>query len=193
MRILRLAPVLFLGIVVGCGSPTRPAGVLPHSSTTTPIVSSVPVDPIVPAIGDLACNYRIKLTAANCDLNFPSQFASRTYRSRVAQTTTGVALEVFQMDGGATVDPVLRGAFAPPDRMSLTSYLGNEQWEGLFEQVSPTNLVSILVDEMSVTVSPQGMSGTFEGAFLLYLGSAGSWPHVVAQCLSEEHTVHLMR
>ncbi len=91
------------------------------------------------------------------------------------------------------VDPVLRGTFAPPDRMTLTSYLGNDQYEGLFEQVTPTNLVSILVDEMRVTVSPQGISGTFDGAFLLYLGKQGNWPHVVARCLSTQHTVNLIR
>jgi hypothetical protein len=104
-----------------------------------------------------------------------------------------VALEIFQMDAGVTINPVLRGTFAPPDRMTLTSYFGNEQWAGWFEQVTPTNLVSILVDEMRVTVSPLGISGTFDGAFLLYLGRQGNWPSIVARCSSTQHTVTLMR
>ena len=148
-----------------------------------------------PPIGspDFAGNYTITLTAANCDSSFPAEFVSRRYRSRLDLTATDVALEIFQMDGGTMVNPVLRGTFAPPDRMTLTSYLGNDQYEGLFEQVTPTNLVSILVDEMRVTVSPQGISGTFDGAFLLYLGKQGNWPHVVARCLSTQHTINLMR
>jgi hypothetical protein len=142
---------------------------------------------------DLAGNYTIALTAANCDSNFPAEFASRSYRSRLDLTGTAVALEIFQMDAGVTVNPVLRGTFAPPDRMTLTGYLGNEQWVGLFQQVTPTNLVSILVDEMRVTVSPLGMSGTFEGSFFLYEGRQGSWPKIAARCYSTQHTVNLIR
>jgi hypothetical protein len=97
------------------------------------------------------------------------------------------------MDGGTMFNPVLRGTFLPPDRMVLTGYGGNDAYEGLFEQVSPTNLVSILVDEMRVTASSSGISGTFEGAFLLYSGSQGNWPKVVARCFSTQHTVNLTR
>ena len=113
------------------------------------------------------------LSAADCNANFPAEFASRRYPSRLNLTGTSAVLEIFQIDGGATTHPVMRGTFAAPDRMTLTSYLGNDQYENLFEQVSPTNLVAILADEMRLTVSLTGWVGTFEGAFLLYSGRQG--------------------
>ena len=113
---------------------------------------------------------------------------SRSYRSRLDLTGTAVALEILHNNGGLTRNPVWRGTFAPPDRMTLTGYVGNDAYEAVGEQVTPTYLVGILVDEMRVTVSPQEISGTFEGAFWLYVG-----PSVVAGCFSTQHTVKLIR
>jgi hypothetical protein len=238
MTVPMLVAALFLSLLVGCNSPTRPDPAPRSQSTTTPpgpveptpsvpviprppgpVVPAPPVpapplpapplpapplpapplpappvpSPPVPGPPGLAGNYTVTLTAANCTSNFPSEFVSRSYRSHLDLSATSAVLEIFQIDGGTMVNPAFRGTFAAPDQLTLTSYLGNDQYEGLFEQVTPTNLVSVLVDEMRVTASPLGMSGTFAGAFLLYSGRQGHWPEVVAKCLSTQHTVNLTR
>lgn len=202
MAISRLAAVISLGVFVGCSAPTRPeqvprllSGATLPGSPVPPPPAPTPPAPTVPAppAPDLAGNYTVTLSAAECSSTFPADFASRRYPSQLHLTGTSAVLEIFQIDGGASFNPSMRGTFAAPDRMTLTSYLGNDQYENLFEQVSPTNLVAILADEMRLTVSPTGWVGTFEGAFLLYSGRQGHWPSVVALCRSTRHTVSLTR
>ena len=56
-----------------------------------------------------------------------------------------------------------------------------------------SNLLSILVDEMRLSLSPDGLSGTFAGSFLLYEGSDNNWPSISNACFSESHSVRLTR
>jgi hypothetical protein len=85
---------------------------------------------------------------------------------------------------------MLPGRVLPPDRLTLTGYLGADQWEPITERVSEGERLSIYVDEMVLTASPQGISGTFLGQFALY---AGGTSYVLASCWSQNHGAVLTR
>jgi hypothetical protein len=95
---------------------------------------------------------------------------------------------IFGLDHSA-----LWGQIQPDNSVTLTNYYGNEQWDAIFEQVSPTNLLSILVDEMRLSLSPDGLSGTFAGSFFLYEGTENHWPTISHACSSLSHSVTLTR
>jgi hypothetical protein len=95
---------------------------------------------------------------------------------------------IFGLDHSA-----LWGQIQPDNSVTLTNYYGNEQWDAIFDQVSATNLLSILVDEMRLSLSGDGLSGTFAGSFLVYDGTENHWPTISSACFSESHSVRFTR
>jgi hypothetical protein len=61
----------------------------------------------------------------------------------------------------------------------LTNYLGNEQWNFVADQVTPSELLTILVDEARVISSADGLSGVFAGSFAVYPEAADRWCYAV--------------
>ena len=48
------------------------------------------------------------------------------------------------------------------------NYHGSDQWSAILDQLTPSDLLAILVDEARLTVSPDGLKGSFAGAYYLY-------------------------
>jgi len=148
---------------------------------------------------NLAGDYSITLLAQNCDTGSrwpapPTELRSRTYASRLEQDGTNIRVvisglpRIFYLEHSA-----LWGQIQADNSVTLTNYYGQEQWDSIFEQVSSTNLLSILVDEMKLGLSPQGLSGTFSGSFLVYDGTENHWPSIGSACFSKSHSVTFTR
>ena len=175
-----------------------------RSTVQTPLVPSpVPSsagDPGPPPPGggavpaELGGFYQVTFVAEGCLNTFPDSYRTRTYASRLEQRGTDVTVVLTGVPAISWFPepPLLWGAIGS-DRVRLTNYMGNDQWYGLFEVMSPTNLLSLLVDEMTLHGSSEELSGTFVGAFLLYEGSAAGWPYIVSRCHSKSHGVTITR
>ncbi len=143
----------------------------------------MPLDPpslAAPALTSrptLAGAYTLTLAANGCGPAFPSAFRTRTFAVRLDQDNARIEVIL----SGPTLGPgaktagydesyvqSLRGQIMPDGQVTLTNYEGNEQWSFIAEQATPSDLLTILVDEARLTVSPNGLSGRFVGGFLLY-------------------------
>ena len=140
-------------------------------------------------------SYRMTIVADGCQDSFPNVYRTRTYAARVDQKGADVTFVLAGVPpvAGATQSPRLWGAMGS-EYLTLTTYLGGDQWFPLYEQVEPAKLLNILVDDMTVSGSADRLSGAFAGAFLLYAGSAAvGWPRVVTRCESNNHGVTFTR
>ena len=136
-------------------------------------------------------SYQMTVVADGCQDSFPNAYRTRTYAARVDQKRADVTFVLAGVPpvAGATESPRLWGVMES-EHLTLTTYLGNDQWFPLYEQVEPTHLLNILVDNMTLTGSADRLSGTFAGAFLLYEGSAAlGWPRIVTMCALKNHGV----
>lgn len=175
------------------GLPSTDPTPLPSSGGATP----APSPPLVPETPFAALDgfYRMSLVADGCQDSFPNAYRKRTYVARVDQNGADVT---FVLSGvppvaGATESPRLWGVVGA-DYLTLTTYLGNEQWFPLYEQMEPTYLLNILVDDMTLRGSTDRLSGAWAGHFLMYEGSAAiGWPRVVTRCDSKNHGVTITR
>ena len=55
----------------------------------------------------------------------------------------------------------------PDGQVILMNYHGNDQWSAILDQLTPPDLLAILVDEARLTVSSNGLSGRFAGVYWL--------------------------
>ena len=197
--VLAVAVLLGCGVQAGCGNsggfPTTGPSPLPSSGGATPTDSQpAPVVTETP-FAALDGSYQMTVVADGCQDSFPSAYRTRTYAARADQKGPDVTFVLTGVPpvAGATESPRLWGVMGSA-HLTLTTYGGNEAWFPLFEQVEPTRLLSITVDEMTLTGSADTLSGTFAGAFLLYEGSAaGGWPRIVTTCKSKNHGVTFTR
>ena len=75
----------------------------------------------------------------------------------------------------------------PTGQVTLTNFLGNDQWIFVADQASQSHLLTILVDEASLTVTRNGLSGSFAGAFLMYPDTRDR------TCIATDHPLELSR
>ena len=195
-------PVAALALLFGYALVAGSCG--ERSTVQTPLVpspvSSSAGDPGPPPLsggtvpGEIGGSYQVTLVAEGCLNTFPDAYRTRTYASRFEQrgADVTVALTGVPPISWFPGPPLLWGAIGS-DWLRLTNYMGNDQWSGLFEVMSPTNLLSLLVDEMTLNGTSEELSGTFVGAFLLYEGSAAGWPYIVSHCHSKSHGVTITR
>ena len=94
---------------------------------------------------------------------------------------------------GMDRDPGLWGQIHPDGAVTLTGYYGNDQYEAIFQEVTPTNLLALLIDGMKLTVSPEGWSGAFEGDFWIYNWNGSRVSGLISQCFSPSHSVTVRR
>jgi hypothetical protein len=202
----RCSPVLALAVLLGggvlaaaCGNsggfPSTGPSPIPSSGSATPTPSQP--TPVVPGTPFAAVNgsYRMTIVADGCQDSFPNAYRTRTYAARVDQKGADVTFVLAGVPpvAGATESPRLWGVMGS-DHLTLTTYLGADQWFPLYEQVEPTHLLTILVDDMTLRGSADRLSGAFAGSFLLYEGSAaGGWPRIGTTCESKNHGVTFTR
>ncbi len=158
----------------------------------SPLPNSGGAPPPIPQPGTpfaaLNGSYQMTVVADGCQDSFPNAYRTRTYAARVDQKGADVTFVLAGVPpvAGATESPRLWGVMGSA-HLTLTTYLGNEEWFPLYEQVEPTHLLNILVDDMTLTGSADSLSGAFAGSLWLYEGSAsGGWPRVVTTCRVEE-------
>jgi hypothetical protein len=67
-------------------------------------------------------------------------------------------------------DPALWGRVEDTGSMTLTNYYGNDNWDAIFERLTPETGLAIFVESMRVTISPDGLPtvGEFEGNFWIF-------------------------
>ena len=171
----------FIAVCAGCsGMPAGPTS--PTPSTGVPVTE----------IPNLAGEYTITFLAKDCEAAYPSEARIRTYSSRLDQKEAAVNLVLTGLPDVFSIgNPTLRGIIESPSLLTMTGYIGNDQWEGIFEPITSANLLSILVDNLTLTPSSQGFAGTFSGAFLLYDRSGVGWSTIGSKCLSQRHAVTL--
>jgi hypothetical protein len=136
-------------------------------------------------------SYQMTVVADGCQDSFPNAYRTRTYMARVDQKRADVTFVLAGVPpvAGAIESPRLWGVMGS-EHLTLTTYLGNDQWFPLYAEVEPIHLLSILVDNMTLTGSADRLSGAFAGRFWLYEGSAaGGWKRVVTTCESKNHGV----
>ena len=201
-----LVPLVIVSLLAGCSETERftqlPAAPSPISSaassvsTPTPTPPATRPPPTIPSpLPSLAGNYTLMTTANGCSQAFPAEFRRRTYRARIEQDNTKVRVIL----SGPTLDPGAATAgydasyvqylwvITPTGELTLTNYQGNDQWNFVADQASPSDLLTILVDEARLTVTRNGLSGNFTGAFLLY-------PNTLARlCQATNHPLDLSR
>jgi hypothetical protein len=181
-------------VVSSCDTQRIPSAPSLPPSVGNPTPPTSPIDDYT-HIGD----YTITLVAGNCDessrVALPTEFRTRTYASCVYQNGTNirVVLNGLPHVAGMDRDPGLWGQIQPDGTMTLTGYYGNDQYEAIFQEVSPTNLLSLLIDEMKLTVSPEGWSGAFKGALWIYNWNGVRVSGLISQCFSPSHSVTLRR
>ncbi|RPI49680.1 MAG: hypothetical protein EHM55_23205 [Acidobacteria bacterium] len=75
--------------------------------------------------------------------------------------------------------------------VALTNYYGNDQWDPLWDQVTPERAVLILVENMRVAISTEGLLtvGKFDGYFESRLDKTV----IESGCLSKSHSVTFVR
>jgi hypothetical protein len=117
----------------------------------------MPPQPAPPAdsLPNLAGDYRITFVAQTCQLMFPTEFRTRTYASRLEQKGADVTIVLNGLPPKFSSEhPKLWGHIRPdPVKLTLTNFWGNDQWDLLEQQVTPTNTVRLLVNAMELTVS----------------------------------------
>jgi hypothetical protein len=88
------------------------------------------------------------------------------------------------------VHPALWGAIGSDGNLALTNYYGNDQWNNLWDQVSPERGVGILVDSTRVPLSREGLptAGKFQGYFYEVLAPDS----VESDCWSASHSVRFV-
>ena len=177
---------VLVAVCTGCSRTPMPTGPSQPAPATAEPVTEIP---------NLAGEYRITFAAQDCQSAFPAAARIRTYSSRLAQQDTAIELVLTDLPDifSTRARPTLRGTIKPHSLLTLSGYLGNDQWEAIHELITSDNLLSILVDDMKVTPSPQGLAGTFSGSFGLYDRGPAGWPTVGSRCTSQTHTVTLAR
>ena len=181
--------------LAGCSAriPTGPSQ-LPSSGGVTPTPSQpAPVVPETP-FAALTGSYQMTLVADGCEDTFPNAYRTRTYVAQVDQNGADVTFTLPRVPpvAGATESPRIWGVMGS-DHLTLTTFLGNDQWFPLYEQVEPTRLLNILIDEMTVTGSTDRLSGRWAGQFWLYEGTAATGWHLILRCESKHHGVTFTR
>jgi hypothetical protein len=212
MTMTRCSPILALAVLLGsgvlaaaCGNsggfPSTGPSPLPSSGGAIPTPSQP--TPTATPFAALDGSYQMTIVADGCQDSFPNAYRTRTYAARVDQKRADVTfvLAGVPLVAGATESPRLWGVMGS-EHLTLTTYLGSdsdptslrELYFPLYEQVEPTRLLNILVDNMTLTGSADTLSGTFAGAFLLYEGSAAvGWSLIVTTCESKNHGVTFTR
>jgi hypothetical protein len=204
--VTRCSPVVAFAALLGCGvlaaaCGSRSGGV--PSTGPSPVPSSSPAPPTpsppTPAperpFAALDGSYQVTIVADGCQDSFPDAYRRRTYAAQVDQKGADVTFVLVGVPpvAGATESPRLWGVMGS-EHLTLTNYEGNESWFPLYEQVEPTHLLVILIDEMRLTGSAERLSGAWAGSFLLYEGSVSSgWPVIVTSCESKNHVVTFTR
>jgi len=160
----RCSPVLAFAVLICCGMLAAACGSSGsvHSTGPSPVPSSGPAPPTpapTPAVPEtpfaaLNGSYQMMLAADGCQDSFPNAYRRRTYAAQMDQKGADVT---FVLPGvlpvaGATESPRLWGVMGS-EHLTLTIYEGNESWLPLYEQVEPTHLLVILIDEMRLTGS----------------------------------------
>ena len=177
---------VLVAVCAGCSrtsTPTAPSN--PALATAVPVTE----------VANLAGEYKITLAAQDCEPAFPAAARTRTYSSRLDQQQRAIDLVLTDLPDifSIKVTTTLRGIIQPPSLLTISGYLGNDQWVAIFELITSANLLSILVDDMIVTPSPEGLVGTFSGSLMLYDGGPAGWPTVGSRCSSQRHAVALAR
>ena len=178
--------------------PTAPSPASLEASPSVPTPTS-PASPPPPApfpLPSLAGDYTLTATANGCSAGFPAEFRRRTYTARIEQDGTKVKVIL----SGPTLGPgavragyagphvqSLWGEIMPTGQVTLTNFLGNDQWIFVADQASESHLLTILVDDASLTVTRNGLSGSFDGAFLMYPDTQDR------TCLATDHPLELSR
>jgi hypothetical protein len=182
----------------GCGTSGRPASTIPSSPSPEPAVTAPPEisrpTPVPRAI--VEGDYEVTFSAQNClysERPLPPELRRRTFLMRVVQVGAVITvLEKASLRIPIWDTRALWGEIASDGRLSLTNYYGNEQWDVLWDQVTPERGVGILVESMRVAISPDGLltDGTFAGFF----ESRGREEDVIeSECLSTSHSVKFVR
>lgn len=192
MRHLVIVALISCG---GCGDERSPSPIQP-----TPPAQPLPPQPTPPAdsLPNLAGDYTITFMA-KCDgwsswPMLPPEFWSRTYPSRLEQNGRDVKVVMTGLPRiFAPGDPGLWGQIRSDGVVTLTNYYGNDQYDQVDEQVTPANFVRIVVDEMELSASPKGLSGTFSGSFSLHDRNGTGWNYIIGHCSSTSHSVTLSR
>ena len=91
----------------------------------------------------------------------------------------------------AVDDLALWGEIDSDGNVKLTNYYGNEQWDTLWDQVTPDRAVLILVESMRVAISPEGLLTV--GKFAGYFESRLDKTVIENDCLSTSHSVTFVR
>jgi hypothetical protein len=89
--------------------------------------------------------------------------------------------------------PTLEGEQWANGTMTFNGYLGSDQWEAIYEAVTPTDLLSILIDTMVLTAGSSSLSGHFSGSFLVYAWNGNRVSGLTSRCFYTHHLVTLTR
>jgi hypothetical protein len=153
--------------------------------TDTPQVAPSPVPSPQPAPRTIVPgDYQVTFSAQDCEYwgsaTLPAELRTLRVSSRVQQDGGDVRVLVKTK----SADSSLWGRVDHLGNVALTNFRGNEQWDPLWESLPPPHtFISILVDEMKVTLSPEGLlsEGTFQGFLQSHAGicASGTGTHSV--------------
>ena len=200
-----LVPLVLVSLLTACSDtdrftrlPTAPSPASPEASPSapTPTHPASPPPPAASPLPSLAGDYTLTATANGCSAGFPAEFRRRTYTARLEEDNNKVTVILSgpSLGPGATTagykEPYVQslwGEIMPTGQVRLTNFLGNDQWIFVADQASQSHLLTILVDEASLTVTRNGLSGSFAGAFLMY-------PDTLDRtCVATDHPFELSR
>ncbi len=198
-------PLVLVSLLTACSDtdrftrlPTAPSPASPAASPSapTPTHPASPPPPAPSPLPSLAGDYTLTATANGCSAGFPSEFRRRTYTARLEEDNNKVTVILSgpSLGPGATraghKEPYVQslwGEIMPTGQVTLTNFLGNDQWIFVADQASQSHLLTILVDEASLTVTRNGLSGSFAGAFLMYPDTRDR------TCVATDHPFELSR
>ena len=181
----------------GCGSQSSPAApsLLPSATSSPETVTPPTPPPRSVVVGD----YAITFAAQNCTHNaqflpLPPEFRIRTYSARLEQKGGDIRVVVKGSPRIAPLeDPALWGSVDDSVSMTLTNYYGSDNWDAIFDQLTPEKGLAIFVESMRVTISPDGLPtvGEFVGAYVISDLKPSSYP--TNECISGSHSVSFAR
>jgi hypothetical protein len=176
-------------VLSACKAPQAPSPLPSVAPSTDKINLNLP--PPAPPPGPVTGEYQITLVAQNCDnlgrAVLPVELRTRQYLATVQQD--GADIRVAVITKSAITD--LWGRIESDGRASLTNYYGNDQWDALWEFLTPQRFIEVLVEDMKVDVVSNALSkGTFQG----YWGTAREDTGATeSSCLSNMHSVAFVR
>ena len=200
MRITPLAAAVLLcsTALCGCGSQGSPASPSLLPSTSSLETETLPPPPLPPPPNIVAGDYAIIFSAQNCHAYaaipvLPEEFRTRTYSARLEQNDYDIRVVVKGSPRIAPLeDPALWGRVEDTGSMTLTNYYGNDNWDAIFERLTPETGLAIFVERMRVTISPDGLPtvGEFVGNLWIFDLKNGDGRHT---CDWGSHSVRFVR